>query len=335
MAQLAVVFLVYNACAFLGPIVMATFVDHQQGRQWAGLLPWLGLAGALLVAASPVLNGHGIVLAVIMGLGSAAFHTMAGAATLAVKPGSGLAVGIFEAPGALGLAGGLATGAAVAGRPVEAWVSVGILAAMVVTGLAVWRFVRLPGTDMPTSLGGIAGAGAVAVTPIAWPLAALAVASVLRALNGSAVNQPAVGRGAWLVAAGAAVALGRALGGLAGDRFGHRRVAVTGLAAGGAAALVLPPGLAMAVVAGLLVALPMAPLLAGLARVLPGREALAFGAAQAFQFPVAILAWGSNKWLVVGLAAVAATAALVGLASKPAWAAAGSRAVQPALKDVS
>jgi FSR family fosmidomycin resistance protein-like MFS transporter len=243
---------------------------------------------------------------IAMGVGNAALHVAGGREALRRGPRKASAVGLFAAPGAIGLALGLQ--APTLGAVWSPWT--------VVLAPAAAALVAAFGQARPSPLAS-ADAGAAG-----WPgwtavaasaqIVALVVFSLLRTVVGGVTPASWKTGAAMAVSAGVAAAAGKALGGPLGERFGLARV--MGLSALGAA-LVVPWALGWApgALAGLvLVNLSVAPVLAWLAEMVPGREGFVFGVGQACQFPLALL--GGVAWppwaLAVCLAAMAALAGL-------------------------
>jgi len=297
--------LIYNVLAFGCPSLIATgAVRTRLGQVSEG---WYGLVGTVLMAGGLIAAGTGWACVLLLGVGSAGLHIAAGTATLKV-PARGTAVGVFESSGAVGLALGTVLGTGTwHGAAATPWVWAGA-AISLLGGLAVWRW----GTDR--AIPGLSASVAPSETkgtvlfvstrsrvetnrtvPFVSPSAivvtavtVLGLASVARGIMAFAAPQPWK-QGPWLVmAAAVAVALGRAVGGIAADRWGYVGPAVIGFAGAGIL-LAAWPAWAGAGIAGMcLLAVPMAPVILALVDAL-GRPSLAFGLAQLFQVPAALL----------------------------------------------
>ena len=269
-------FLFYNLLAFaMQPLVGLAADRLRLGRGAA-------VSGALLTAAAlPLaLVPGGIAAAVVVaGLGNAVFHVGGGIVSLKAAPGRAAPIGVFVAPGAAGLAAGILAGKA--GGP--GWPFAAALLALAVV-LAVAPAPRLAagrpaaplasdGADFlrqaPRSALAAAGMGAVAL---------LLVVIGVRSYVGLTLALPWKSELGLLVLLTAAVVAGKALGGLLGDRFGWRRVAVPALLVS-LPLLVLGGESPAAGIAGLLAFnLTMPVTLAAVAALLPrGREGFAFG----------------------------------------------------------
>lgn len=194
--------LIYNFCAFVLQLPLGAVLDRLGGKRtplfFAGAGCLLTLAGALTHPA-------------LLGLGNALFHVGGGVDVIRQdtrKGFRGQALGIFVAPGAMGLyLGGLLAGKA-------PWLLLPAAAAMAV----LLCFVRSPG-EIST--------GPSQKSPITLPLCCFAVV-VLRSFVGFQVVFPWKA-GALAFAAVAAVVLGKMAGGCLAARFGAKRITVLSL----------------------------------------------------------------------------------------------------------
>jgi MFS transporter, FSR family, fosmidomycin resistance protein len=269
-------FLFYNLLAFAVQPLVGLAADRLRSGRGAAV------AGALLtVAAMPLaLPAGGIGAAVVVaGLGNAVFHVGGGIVSLRAAPGRATPVGVFVAPGAAGLAAGILAGkAGVPGWPFAA----ALLALTAVIAVAPSpRFADDRQTPHHAAGGGHSGRHAppTALAP-GWMVAVALLLIVIgvRSYVGLTLALPWKSDLGLLVALTSAVVAGKALGGLLGDRFGWRPVAVTAL-------LVALPLLALAgdspaagIAGSLVFNLTMPLTLAAVAALLPrGREGFAFG----------------------------------------------------------
>jgi FSR family fosmidomycin resistance protein-like MFS transporter len=283
--------LLYTACAFLLPVPIALVSDRLRRPAL------LGAAGLAVLAGALALPG-GTGAAAVMGIGNAGLHvTGAGAALRTRMPAS--AVGLFVAPGAIGLACGITLGQSSAPWP---WY-------LILIGLGTACLVGAFGGDARPEAHGIGLRRSERLPLAAVGVASLIVFALARTLAGSAAPTGwKTGTGLALAVAGAA-AVGKALGGPLGDRFNPLAVMATS-AAGAAIAVPLFAAWAPGALAGLvLINLSVAPLLACLAKLMPGREGLVFGIGQACQFPVALL--GGLVWPTWAPGAILAAMALL------------------------
>ena len=252
--------LVYNLLAFASQPLLGWFVnDASSARIWAR-------AGALVTAVAygvgwlPTGIWPGVVLA---GLGNAAFHVGGGVVSLRIAPGKATAPGLFVAPGAAGLAAGIAMGT-------HQWLA--------------W----LPSLALLFTIPFLAGLSAETNRPAhqsnipaaALPLGAagmLLTVIVMRAFVGSGLALPWKAEPVLLISLTTAVVLGKAAGGILADRFGRLTVGVGALCLA-APLLVIAPTWAMAGITGILLFnMTMPVTLVATADLLPERPGFAFG----------------------------------------------------------
>jgi len=331
--QAGALILVYNMGAFLGPLVMATFVPTALRRAWPTATGQLALAGTVVAAAGTLLAGQALLGVTLLGLGNGAYHLAAGTATLRLPDRPVAAVGIFEGPGALGRVTGLVLGMGPLASYHQGLWRWALAALVLAVGLITLRPGTLTGwqppqptsppssrltdrpelqppdrTDQPEASARTAQPMVQPVPTLGLVLLGLAALSVLRAMTGDAVT-PASNTGGTLLVAGLVLCLGRCAGGVLAERFGLAKVAAIGFAAA-CIALLINPAQPWAMAAALLaLGVPMAPILGAMARCLPGNEPLAFGCAQVFQLAGAWLAFAGTNHLV--LAVVVASCALI------------------------
>lgn len=269
-------FLFYNLLAFAMQPLVGLAADRLHAERG------VAVCGALLTAAATPLalipGGIGAAI-VVAGLGNAVFHVGGGIVSLKAAPGRATPVGVFVAPGAAGLAAGILAGKA--GGPTWPFAAVLLALTAVLVLTRPPRFAAGRSAQLDAAGGAdsrrrpprtpLVGGGMIAV-------ALLLVVIGVRSYVGLTLALPWKSELGLLVALTAAVVAGKALGGLLGDLFGWRPVAVTGL-------LFSLPLLALggdspaAGIAGLLVFnLTMPVTLAAVAALLPrGREGFAFG----------------------------------------------------------
>lgn len=315
----------YNVAAFAVQPFVGLLLDRRPRPQRAAALGgFVVAAGALLLATWP----QSYILALWAGLGNAVFHVGCGIPVLRMTPGRAGAVGLFVAPGALGLGLGVAVGRA--GGPV--WLLAVVLAALCVP---VWRGVTrdglapvasgTPASTVPAvapgapTRAGIAVAGRAAHAGRAeWVVTALLAVVATRAFVGTALVFPWRSVTALLVGLTIAAAVGKAAGGLLADRFGRARIGVGALLLA-IPLLVVGPASAAAGIAGVfLVNLTMPITLAETADRLPGHEGFGFGLTC-----LALIMGAFPTYLGVGqggVSVVSVTALLVVAAALLAWA---------------
>jgi FSR family fosmidomycin resistance protein-like MFS transporter len=213
---------------------------------------------------------------VLAGLGNAVFHVGGGVVSLRAAPGWAGPVGVFVAPGAAGVALGIAAGKAGA----AGWPLVTALAAL---AAVLWLLPMPTFSDKGAPSGPGAGA-ARAPAPVVLATAGAGVVILLlavvgvRSLVGLTLDLPWKSDTALLVVLTAAVVTGKAAGGLLADRLGWRPVAVVALLAA-LPLLALGTASPAAGVAGVLLLNVTMPItLAAVAAALPrGSEGFAFG----------------------------------------------------------
>ena len=245
--------LLYNFLAFAGQLPLGLLADRLgDGRRFAA-------AGCVLCAGSFVLTGTPTALAVLAGVGNALYHVGGGLDTLNRAAGKAGPLGVFVAPGAVGLLLGavLARSACPAVLPPLLL----LLTAAAVAGLCA----RTENAPLSLALPGTAAAA----------LGALFLAVCLRSYAGFLFAFP-WRTGVWAWAFVLCVALGKAAGGLALDRLGLSRTAVPSL--GLAAALFLVSDRPLwGCLAVLLFNMTMPVTLHAAAERLPGAKGFSFG----------------------------------------------------------
>ncbi len=250
-ADAAVCILLYNACAFALQMPIGLLADRFGGCRWFA-------AGGCALTVLAWLLPAGTGAAVCAGVGNACFHVGGGLDTLHASERAG-PLGLFVSPGAFGiyLGGRYADVAARWAWPVCAALLLAALAA------ALWcKGPEVPPPELPAERG-------------VWRAAACLLAVVvLRSHLGLAAGLPwKADWGFWAVAA---LAAGKAAGGLLADRFGAEQTAAASL--GLAALCYLGAGRAGSGLAALFLFNMTMPLtLWAVARLLPGLRGFSFG----------------------------------------------------------
>lgn len=250
--------LAYDIVAFGLQPLLGAWLDE---RPWWPLAP----AGCLLVGVGlalaalwPGLWWAGLLVA---GVGNAAFHVGAGAGVLRAAGGKLAPLGLFVATGALGVA---------FGKLLFAWPLITALALLLCATVLV-RVER--GAKLLPAEFSMAASG-----PLPWVLAAALLGVALRAAGGWGLPQTGFSGPAALLLPAVAAALGKALGGVLGDRLGALRIGLGALLLA-VALLAVQPLLGGAAVLGavfcLNITMPLA--LGVVASLLPGAPGLAFG----------------------------------------------------------
>ena len=249
--------ILYNFCAFALQMPLGLLADSwkRNGSVASG--------GAFLVAAAYALTGAPMLAAGIAGLGNAAFHVGAGLETLTVSNGRAGPLGLFVAPGAVGLFFGMQLGR---GTVLPIW-ALPLLLTAAAAALLLFRTERTV-TRREEELPKLKAAGPA--------LAALLAVVIIRSFVGMNLTFPWKGEGRWALLLTLAVAAGKAAGGYLADRFGLRRVAVISLLC--AAGFLLTSGYpALGTAAIFLFNMTMPLTLWASARLLPEMGGFAFG----------------------------------------------------------
>ena len=204
--------LLYNTLAFSTQCLVGVAADRL--RKHAGFT-----FGALLtVAAGAVLPLPAVARVCVIGLGNSVFHVAAGARTLEGSGGKAGPLGVFVAPGAVGLSLGMLFPGL---RPVFAAMAAAVAAALI-----------------PASRGASPAAPAVREKPVPLPEILLLTGAVaVRAIGGSVVRFPWQTTAALSLLTAVLVFAGKALGGALCDRLGPWKTAILSI---------LPAGLLIA-----------------------------------------------------------------------------------------
>jgi FSR family fosmidomycin resistance protein-like MFS transporter len=316
---------IYNGAAFLLPVLIGVAAAKRIAPATLGgtgcLLMALVLgAGQALWVDTAVLTTTltVVIMAIVMGFGNACLHVAGGMVALASRvPHKATAVGVFVAPGAIGLAWGSQVG-----KSDVAWgwwvPALALAMAIMVAGSgrlsAGGRAISSRRSDRgigPVPVSWSAGASLPAgASPqdeslrLARPsrptrvhliqalalLGLLIAWSLLRTVIGPATAAPWKAGPVLVMGAAIAAALGKGFGGVVSDRLGWLAAALISTL-GCAAVLPWFPDSAVAGLAGIcLLNLTVPLVLAALADLMPGYEGAAFGIGQLCQFPAALLA---------------------------------------------
>lgn len=249
--------LVYNFCAFAVQMPLGLLADR-----WDRDGP-VAAAGALLVMLAYGLTALPWAAVTAAGLGNAAFHVGGGLETLSLSGERAGPLGLFVAPGAVGLFFGTLLGK---GGAFPIWP----VPFLLLFAAAALLWARLDRPERPGE----------AKTPRllhpALPLLPLLAVVALRSYVGMTLTFPWKGEGRWALVLVLALALGKAAGGYLADRFGFLRTAAGSLAL--SAALLLAPGFpACGAAAVFLFNMTMPLTLWASARLLPQTRGFAFG----------------------------------------------------------
>ena len=274
------------------------------------------MGAAMTVAALLLWPMMPVTAVVVAAAGNALYHVGAGGACLKLARYRAAMGGVFVGPGGLGVVLGVFLG-------MEKWPGIAALIAAnaVVAGLAgLWCWKRQQPTETMPSIGGGRRAAIIAL---------LVVALAARQLVGGAVGGPWLSQPAAWIALACCAMVGKMIFGFVADALGWMRTVVPLVVV---AALLLPVAgghWGVAAAATFLVQAAMPVTLAAMSCVLPGRPALAFGAASSALWLGALPAMvshvpGAVVWAAQGGSAVAIAGALWLLArewrgSSSAW----------------
>lgn len=247
--------LLYNFCAFALQMPLGLLADR------LGRNGWLAAMGCFL--AVPGWGMTPLPAAVAAGLGNACFHVGGGVQVLSDCEDRAAPLGVFVSPGAFGIYLGALLGR---GAAFPGWLAA---AGLLLFGLC---FVLLE-----VRRGRPSGAPAELVLErhALWALVCCALVVVLRSYLGMAMTF-SWKTGGWALGLSCAVVLGKAAGGLLGDRLGMMRASALSL--GLSAVLFCLSALPLAGVAAVfLFNMTMPVTLWAAARLLPGGRGFAFG----------------------------------------------------------
>ena len=256
--DLSLCIVIYNSAAFLTQCLAGLLTDLLTRHERRAAI---GLAVCVLGAYAPL---PGWAAALIIGLGNCLFHVAAGTVTLKESRSAG-PLGIFVAPGALGLAAGTLWPWLLPWFCAAALIAV---AAMLVSGRGEAAFVRPAPARVPW--------GAVA---------ALTLAVAVRAIGGCAADFP------WKTGAGLSfltaifVFAGKSIGGYACDRLGPTRTALASVPAAALLTAFCAAWAAPALAGQLLLNLSMPVTLWLIYRAMPDSPGFAFGLAASALWP--------------------------------------------------
>lgn len=247
--------LAYNFCAFAVQMPLGLLADRWDRD---GLV---AAAGALLVALAYGLTALPWAAVTAAGLGNAAFHVGGGLETLSLSGRRAGPLGLFVAPGAVGLFFGTLLGKA---ETFPLW-PVPFLLLFAAAALLSARTERPERREAPAS-----------APPPALPLLLLLAVVVLRSYVGMTLAFPWKGEGRWALILVLSLALGKAAGGYLADRFGFLPTAAGSLAL--SAALLAASGFPVCGTAAIFLFNMTMPLtLWAAARLLPQTRGFAFG----------------------------------------------------------
>ncbi|MBN2005105.1 MAG: hypothetical protein JXA21_17230 [Anaerolineae bacterium] len=253
----ALLIILYDVLAFSLQPIFGLWVDTFKLPAHSAVL------GMLLVAASTLLLQVPLAAALISGIGNALFHVGGGVACLNLTPGKAALPGIYVAPGALGLTLGIMIGK---GGHFVAWPFILLLLGLAALAIKIPRPAIAAPRQLPENL--------------KWfetIILLLLVSVAIRSLVGMSLVMPWKSDPALLMILTCAVVLGKALGGVLGDRFGWMVVAVAGLVISAPLLAFFAKTPAIAILGVFLFNLSMPITLIGVTEMLPGKSGFAFG----------------------------------------------------------
>ena len=257
LAEVSALTLAYNALAFAAQPAVGLYLDRTRQPQRAVFVSLGLMALALLVVDQPLLA------VVVAGLASAVFHVGGGMLAIGVSRDRATGLGMFAAPGVIGLACGGALAAA--GASALVWL---ILLLAMFGSLRLWaRSVTLDQSEPKVAT--LADRDLIVM--------AILVAIAVRSAVWSAFEWVLVGNTPMLLAAALAAGSGKLVGGALADRLGWRAWTMGALAVAALLLAIGPNGGGLFLL-GLALLQSVTPVtLAALAQVLPGRSGLAAG----------------------------------------------------------
>ena len=303
-AALGMLIVLYNTLAFSTQCIVGLFTDRIKNHQ---VLASLAMFLVFLGFALPIPPLARVILA---GLGNSVFHVAAGTTTLLTSRGKAGPLGVFVAPGAVGLMLGVLWPGALGG--LLNWALA--LCAVAVAAFAAREGTGAPVPEVPAAPASDAATGRPCVTLLVPVVLLLAVA--VRAVGGTAVDFPWK-TGPWLsLLTAVCVCAGKALGGAVCDRLGPARTALLSLPP---AALLIACGagsLPLSLLGQLLLNLTMPVTLWLLYRAMPDAPGLSFGLAASALWPGTIAGQlltltGPALWVCVLLCMLAGLAAIL------------------------
>ena len=209
MADFAFMILLYNALAFAGQPLIGYISDKYK------LSYEVAIAGCVATTISIFLHIFPTISVVLAGIGNAMFHVGGGITSLNLFRGKAAAPGIFVAPGAFGLMIGTLIGK-------SGSFSIATFAFLLLCCGAGILYIKQPHIDYSTS-------SELSFEPYPIIVLLLLGSISIRSLIGFVVNFTWKSDLFLLVCLTLAVVLGKALGGIIGDKLGWRKVTVVGL----------------------------------------------------------------------------------------------------------
>ncbi len=294
-SQLLTAVMLYNTLAFTTQCIAGLWLDH------AGLARKAEPLAMLLVAAGYFLPADLLVRVILIGFGNSLFHVCGGSVTLQKSLGKAAPLGVFVAPGALGV---------VLGR---LYPGLGTVFSIALIALAALIFLAYrkegervepagaqPAESLRESLPDYRGS--------AFPLAAaslLTVAVAVRAIGGSCAEFPWNTGAAPAAALTLAVFAGKTAGGFVCDRLGAARSSAISIVFAALLTAFFSAGMLASLLGQFLLNLSMPITLWLLYKLMPGEPGFAFGLAASALWP------GTLAGMMIQLSGPARTALIL------------------------
>lgn len=262
-------------------------------------------AGCLFVAVSLFTVRNPLLAVCFAGIGNALFHVGGGVISLNLEPGKAAFPGIYVAPGAFGLTIGILLGSRGYFNP---WIfSLALLGAAVIIMLVKPPVINYEGDSKTVS-------GYVGLI-----ILLLSISICIRSLIGLVLVFPWKVNIYLTLVFTAAVVLGKALGGILGDKFGWMRIATAGLIISAPMLAFGTKNVFISIIGILFFNMTMPVTLTAIVNVLPGRAGFAFGLTTLALVMGALPTYTSMKgmftgsWTILGIIIASAGLLFAGL----------------------
>jgi len=268
---------IYNACAFVLQAPFGYLIDKTLNPKMAAIL------GLTLAAVSFVFWNNVLVALLVAGTGNALFHVGGGSLTLSIKNKTETMIGIFVAPGGIGLAFGAFW--ATSQKNLMLFPLALILLAFLL------YFIQTPVFERKQAVRGTSYFRLLIAVIILIPIA-------VRSLTGLSVEFPWKENQPLFVLLVSSIAVGKAFGGILADRFGLLKVGLGGffLAAPLLAFFASIP--ALGIMGALLLNLTMPVTLIAIVKLMPYQKGLSFGLTTSALFIGALpIIIGKDGWV--------------------------------------
>ncbi|MFH1182332.1 MAG: hypothetical protein V1702_05210 [Candidatus Woesearchaeota archaeon] len=249
--------ILYNVLAFALQSPFGLLADKMKVPVQSAIIGALAVAGSIFFINQP------FVAASIAGVGNALFHVGGGIISLNLIPKKATIPGIYVAPGALGLMIGVLIGK---GGHFVGWPFIVLL---LLSAIIMWK-IKAPIVSYNTALNG----------NFRWfemSILLLLLSIAIRGLIGLSLVFPWKSNIGLLILLTSAVVLGKALGGILGDKYGWMKVTLIGLIVAAPLLSFFPTLPYLAIIGAFFFNLTMPITLTAIANMLPGRAGFAFG----------------------------------------------------------